>query len=219
MKKTITLMAGTILLILLSGTQVNAQEQQTDTETGIVGKFGIKGGLNFSNMYIDDVGDEKMKLGWHAGFFGKFPLTRGVSLQPELLYSSKGTKLNYTAPLIGAGEYRFNLNYVELPVLLSFNIGENFHINVGPYAAYLAHADVTEIENDGTVDELLELDEEDFKRWDFGAAAGIGFDVNKFTIGARYTLGLTEINDATILSSIAPNSKNSAINVFIGFAF
>lgn len=218
MKKTITLMTG-ILLLILTATQINAQEQQTDNETGIVGKFGIKGGLNFSNMYIDNVGDEKMKLGWHAGFFGKFPLTRGVSLQPELLYSSKGTKLNYTAPLIGAGEYRFNLNYVELPVLLAFNLGENFHINLGPYVAYLAHADITEIENDGTVDELLELDEKDFKRWDFGAAAGIGFDVEKFTIGARYTLGLTEINNATLLSTIAPSSKNSVINVFIGFAF
>lgn len=219
MKKTFTLMAGVMLLVLITNTQIHAQEQQTESESGLIGKFGIKGGLNFANMYIDNVGDEKMKLGWHAGFFAKFPITKGVSIQPELLWSSKGTKLNYTDQLIGAGEYRFNLNYVELPVLFAFNLGENFHINIGPYVGYLAHADITEIEGDGTVDELLEFDEEDFKRWDFGAAAGLGFDINKFTIGARYTLGLTDINNSTLLTSIAPSSKNAAINVFIGFAF
>lgn len=219
MKRTITLMTGVLLLMLMANIKSFSQEQQTMTETGLVGKFGIKGGLNFSNMYINNVGDEKMKLGWHAGLFAKFPISKGVSIQPELLYSTKGTKLNYTDQVIGAGEYRFNLNYVELPVLFSFNLGENFHINVGPYVGYLAHADITKIENDGTVDELIKFDEEDFKRWDFGAAAGLGFDINKFTIGARYTLGLTDINNSTLLSTIAPSSKNAAINVFIGFAF
>lgn len=208
-----------LIITLFIGLIGFSQEQQTSTESGLVGKFGIKGGLNFTNMYIDKVGDDKMKVGWHAGIFTKFPLGTGVSLQPELLYSNKGSKLNYTDQLIGAGEYRFNLNYLELPVLLTFNIAENFHINAGPYVGYLMKANVTDINNDGTVDELLALDEESFKRWDFGAAAGLGFDIEKFTIGARYNLGLTKINNSSILSQFAPNSKNSALNFFIGFSF
>lgn len=198
---------------------VEAQEQQTSTETGLVGKFGLKGGLNFTNLYINNVGDDKMKAGWHAGIFAKFPLAKGVSLQPELLYSNKGSKLNYTAATIGTGEYRFNLNYWELPVLLSFNIAENFHINAGPYIAYLMKADITDINKNGTVNQLLSLNEDNFKRWDVGAAAGLGFDVEKFTLGARYTMGLTEINNSTVLSQLAPKSKNSALNFFIGFSF
>ena len=54
---------------------------------------------------------------------------------------------------------------------------------------------------------------------DAGAAAGIGFDVEKFTLGARYTLGLKKINNSSLLSQLAPNSKNSALNLFIGFSF
>ena len=78
-----SLWIGMILIFLSADTY--AQEQQTDMETGITGKFGIKGGLNFSNMYIDEVGDEKMRLGWHIGVFSKFPLTRGVSLVPVMV--------------------------------------------------------------------------------------------------------------------------------------
>lgn len=217
--KTSFIASVVFLLLITAGSQTKAQEQQTSTETGLVGKFGLKGGLNFTNMYIDKVGDDKMKVGWHAGVFAKFPLAKGVSLQPELLYSNKGSKLNYTDQLIGAGEYRFNLNYWELPVLLSFNIAENFHINAGPYIAYLSKADITDINDNGTVDQLVKLNEDSFKRWDAGAAAGIGFDVEKFTLGARYTLGLTKINNSSLLSQLAPNSKNSALNLFIGFSF
>jgi hypothetical protein len=219
MKKPFFWMMGIAMTLLLYHNNVNAQEQQTDRETGMTGKFGIKGGLNFSNMYIDKVGDEKMRLGWHLGVFSKFPLTKGVSLQPELLYTTKGSKLNYTDELIGAGEYRFNLNYFELPVLLSFNLGEQFHINLGPYLAYLTKADVTDINNNGTVEYLVNLDENSFKRWDWGAAAGLGFDVNNFTMGARYTLGLTKINNTSGIQEVAPNSKNAAINLFVGVSF
>lgn len=217
--KTSFIASVVFLLLITAGNQTKAQEQQTSTEIGLVGKFGLKGGLNFTNMYIDKVGDDKMKVGWHAGVFAKVPLAKGVSLQPELLYSNKGSKLNYTDQLIGVGEYRFNLNYWELPVLLSFNIAENFHINAGPYIAYLSKADITDINENGTVDQLVKLNEDSFKRWDAGAAAGIGFDVEKFTLGARYTLGLTKINNSSLLSQLAPNSKNSALNIFIGFSF
>jgi hypothetical protein len=218
MNKSLIRVATMLALVFLAGSSLG-QEQQTDTETGIVGKFGIKGGVNFTNMYIDDVGDEKMKVGWHLGVFTKFPLTTGVSLQPELLYTSKGSEIIYTDPTLGTGEYRFNLNYFELPVLFTFNVAERFHINLGPYVGYLSKANVTDIEEDGTVEELVNLNEDSFKRWDFGAAGGIGFDVNNFTMGARYNLGFTEINNSTSLQQVAPNSKNSGLSIFLGFSF
>src|SRR5688572_16830898 len=102
----------------LTSRQVVAQEQQTPSEGSLSPKFGIKGGLNLTNMHVeDDVSDENMKASFHAGFFAKLPVTRGFSIQPELLYSSKGAKQNYNNILQGEGEYRFNLNYIELPVL------------------------------------------------------------------------------------------------------
>jgi len=219
MKKSSLFRSAAVLAFALITGSLFAQEQQTDTETAIVGKFGIKGGLNFTNMYVDEVGDEKMKVGWHLGVFTKFPLTEGVSLQPELLYSNKGTRITYSDANYGRGNYRFNLNYFELPVLFTFNVAEQFHINLGPYVGYLSKANVTDIDEDGTVEELVNLNEDNFKRWDFGAAAGAGFDVNNFTMGLRYNLGLTKINNSTSLQQVVPDSKNSGFSVFLGVSF
>lgn len=216
MKQTLAKLCSTLLGIVVLTTASYAQEQQANTETAIVGKIGIKAGVSFTNMYVgDDITDNQMKTSYHVGLFGKFPLTKGLSLQPELLYSNKGSKLNFGQQ---NGEYRFNLNYIELPVLLSVNVGENFHVNLGPYVGYLTKADVTLLEN-GDFDDLQDVNENDFNRWDLGAAAGIGFDINKFTIGARYNLGFSELNKSTLMGQILPGSKNNAIYVSLGFAF
>jgi hypothetical protein len=205
--------------ILLSGSLV-AQEQQTVTENTLSPKFGIKGGLNLTNLYIDDVKDENMKAGFNAGLFAKLPVTRGFSIQPELLYSNKGAKVTYDN-LFGEGTYRFNLHYIELPLLGVINVAKNFNIHAGPYISYLAGANVTEVDkNEGTVEEVAELDADNFHRIDYGVAGGFGIDVQNFTIGARYNYGLHEIGKSGSVSGQATkNSKNSAINVYLGFAF
>src|SRR5690349_11177041 len=74
---------------------VFAQEPQTASEPAPTTKFGIKGGVNLTNLYVNDVKDENMKVGFNAGVFAKVPMSRVVSLQPELLYSQKGSKITY----------------------------------------------------------------------------------------------------------------------------
>ena len=113
MKKKLVVLA----LAMASVSAIFAQEQQTSMEKSLSPKFGIKGGINLSNLYVDDVKDENMKVGLNLGIYAKIPLVKGFSIQPELLYSSKGAKLTYDNILLGKGEYRFNLNYVEVPVV------------------------------------------------------------------------------------------------------
>src|SRR5689334_21580903 len=81
--------------VLAFSSTVYSQEQETSTETDISPKFGIKGGINLTNMYVSNVKDENMKLGPNVGLFAKIPLVRGLSIQPELLYSSKGSRITY----------------------------------------------------------------------------------------------------------------------------
>ncbi len=209
------------LLAALTGslTAAMAQEQQTTTETGLQPKFGIRGGVNLSNLYVDDVKDENMKVGINVGVFAKFPITKGFSIQPELAYSSKGAKLTYDN-ILGDGEYRFNLNYVELPVLAVFNLGKNFNIHAGPYAAFLTSANIKRLDNEtGDVDDIKELNTDNFKRFDFGLVGGIGFDIENFAIGARYNYGLNEIGDGGLAGEATKNSKNSAFTFYIGIGF
>ncbi|MBE7169862.1 MAG: PorT family protein [Williamsia sp.] len=198
---------------------VSAQEQQTSFEGSLSPKFGVKGGLNLSNLYVDDVQDENMKASFNLGLYAKLPLARGFSLQPELLYSGKGAKLAYNNVLLGNGEYRFNLNYVELPVLAVINIVKNLNLQAGPYAAYLVNADITRLNSaSGSVDKIKDLKTADFKRFDYGLAGGLGLDVQNFTIGARYNYGLNEVGkgNASVAGQATRNSKNSVISLFIG---
>lgn len=199
--------------------RADAQEQQTTAESGLNSKFGIKGGLNLTNLYIDDASDENMKAGFNAGIFWKLPVTRGLSIQPELLYSQKGTKATYNNFIQGDGEYRFNLNYVELPLLAVINLGKNFNIHAGPYVGYLISADVKDVDNNGSINGAIDLNEDNFERWDLGLAAGLGLDIENFTIGARYNYGLSEIGKSGLAGQLTNNSKNAGISVYVGLAF
>jgi hypothetical protein len=221
MKNATSSLKKLILLTAFTGalTAAFSQQQQTTTETSLQPKIGIKGGINLSNLYVDDVQDENMKVGVNVGVFAKFPLTRGFSIQPELLYSSKGAKLTYNN-ILGTGEYRFNLNYVELPILAVFNLGKNFNIHAGPYAALLTSANIKRKDKaSGDVDDIADLDTDNFKRFDYGLVGGIGFDIENFTLGARYNYGLNEIGDGGVAGAATKNSKNSTFTFYIGIGF
>lgn len=212
--------AAVLLAALTTGTRSFAQEQQTTSESDLSPKFGIKGGVNLTNMFVDDVSDENMKVGFNAGFFAKLPITRGFSIQPELLYTSKGAKLTYDNILEGEGEYRFNLNYIELPVLAVVNVAKNFNLHVGPYVSYLAAANIKNLDDDGNNNDVVDLKAENFNRFDYGLVGGLGIDISNFTIGARYNYGLKEIGKSgSVSGQLTKDSRNSAISLYIGVGF
>jgi hypothetical protein len=206
------------LLVIFS--TVKAQEQQTSNESALSTKFGIKGGLNLTNLHSNDFGDNHLKAGFNAGIFAKIPVTPGFSIQPELLYSVKGNKTDYNNFVEGSGEYRFNLGYVELPLLAVVNLAKNFSIHGGGYAAYLTNADIKDVNSNGTIQGITDLNANDFNRWDFGLAGGAAFDIENFTIGARYNYGLTDIGKSgNATNTFLGNAKNNGLTIYIGFGF
>ena len=220
MKKAIISKGIAIAASLFISGSIFAQEQQTSAESTLSPKFGIKGGLNLTNLFVDDVNDERVRLGLHGGVYAKLPITKGFSIQPEFLYSGKGAKVEYSNFLQGSGEYRFNLHYVEMPVLAVINIAKNFNVHAGPYVAYLAGANITDLKEDGTINDIMDLKADNFNRFDYGLAAGLGIDVQNFTIGARYNYGLKEIGKSGSLSGqLTKESKNSALQLFVGIGF
>ncbi len=213
----------TVLLItaasLFTAESALAQQQEVGGN-GLSPRFGVKAGLNLSNFYSDDLHDNNMKAGLNAGVYAKLPVVNGFSIQPELLYSNKGNKRSYDNVLLGEGEYRTNLHYIELPVLGVVNIAKNFNLHAGPYISYLAGANITDLESDGSVEEIAELNPENLNRIDYGVAAGFGVDLGPATIGARYTLGLREVGKSGSLAGEAfRDTKNSNISLFIGIGF
>ena len=221
MKHTIKLTLCTLTFVLaFAATPASAQQQQTSSESEMTPKFGFKAGMNFANLYTSNVQNENVKIGVNGGFYAKIPLVRGLSIQPELLYTSKGAKDTYNNPTQGTGEYRYNLNYIETPLLMVFNLTRNLNLNAGGYLAYLANANVRDVHSDGTISGARDLDANSFNRVDYGMVGGIGFDIENLTLGARYSYGLQNIGQSGNLSGdLTKNSRNSVASFFIGLAF
>ena len=210
MKKITTLI---ILIGALAAIPAFSQDQN-------VTRFGVKGGVNFSNFRVDEIADNNIKAGLNLGLFFKMPVSDVVAIQPEILYSSKGSKLEYDNALQGKGEYRFNMNYLQLPILGVFSLGQAFNVHIGPYFSYLANTNIKNMDKDFNIQGVQDLNEKAFNRFDYGIAAGLGFDMQGFVVGARYSYGLNEVGDSGKLSGqLLSNSKNSVATIYVGFGF
>jgi hypothetical protein len=176
------------------------------------GRAGIKGGLNASNLYIDNVDDQNARLGFNVGVFGQILSSEAFALQLELLYSTKGSKAQYGG--IVNQEIKYNLNYLDLPVLAVFKIGEVIEIHAGGYASYLLNADVS---YSGLVNGVDKINSDNLKSFDYGLSGGLGVNFGSVQVGARYNYGLVEIANSNSAKSILGSAKNSCAQVFVAF--
>jgi len=182
---------------------------------------GLKGGLNMSNLYTKDVDDENVLMGFNIGLFAELPITSRLALQPEVSFTTKGAELQYDNAF-AQGTGKFRLNYLEVPLLLKANLTENFNVHFGPYAAFLVDSKITNESSDGSYNFEDNIDEDDLNKFDYGLAAGIGFDFDSFGIGARYNYGLNTVGkERTVLgqTSTFPDSKNSVLSVYATIKF
>ena len=182
---------------------------------------GLKGGLNMSNLYTKDVDDENVLIGINIGLFAELPITSSLALQPEVSFTTKGAELQYDNAF-AQGTGKFRLNYLEVPLLLKANLTENFNVHFGPYAAFLVDSKITNESSDGSYNFEDNIDEDDLNKFDYGLAAGIGFDFDSFGIGARYNYGLNTVGkERTVLgqTSTFPDSKNSVLSVYAEIKF
>jgi hypothetical protein len=183
---------------------------------------GLKGGLNFSNLYVNDVDDENMKVGFNAGVYYKAQLAKGLAIQPEILYSLKGAEVIYDNTFLGLGngKYRFNLSYVDVPVAVKLNPVGNFYVEAGPYVSLLTSAKVKRINTDGDRQVVNELDRDNFNTFDYGMFGGVGFNFTGGSLGLRYNYGLQEIGESgSNVAEATPNSKNSVLQIFMTLPF
>lgn len=211
--KTKTLTTSLLLLLMVWGSSSIAQESSV----------GIKGGLNLSTISTDVGSDKNLIPGFHLGVFNKFAFSETFALQPELLFSTKGLKINYDETAIVDGETRFNTYYLDLPIYLVFNLSEAFQIQAGPYLSYLLSAKVkTDADVLGffEIDTEKELDRKNFNAFDYGVSAGISFNLDPMVIGANYSMGLNPVAKENEPSRhMLGEGKNSVIQVFAAFKF
>lgn len=183
----------TIAAILLSLTS-NAQHVN----------IGIKGGLNFYNINNDNSSTYDAKTGIHLGLLGHIHLDRSIAVQPELVYSSQGAK--YT---LGNTDFKLNLGYINLPVMLQYMFDNGFRLEAGPQLGFLISAKSEA--NNSSIDV-----KSNFKTIDFAVGLGAGYIKPSTGLGAglRYNVGLSNINNN---SSV--NSTNTGFQLSLFYQF
>lgn len=203
MKKIFILAIG-----LFVGTAVHAQDRV---------KFGIKAGVNLSNIIQGDGDnnfDTEVKAGFTGGFTAEVPLIAGLQFTPEVLYSQKGYKLTYDY-----GTFRQTTNFIDIPILFSLRLGSAFNIVAGPQVSFLLSTKNSFDDGFGTVEETRVRDDSDrFKKSLIGGVIGFRYDVNdRFDIHARYALDFNKNNDYE--SDYTPQFRNQVYSLGVGVKF
>lgn len=162
-------------------------------------QLGIKGGVNISNFTGGDFKDldNKALVGFHAGGFVSFFFGDHLALQPEVLFSSQGAKLE------SAGEEQnLKVSYVNIPVLLKYRFTGGFYLEAGPQIGFK----VSEKTDDMPIDDFA-------KSTDISIAGGLGWHSDMgLGIGARYTAGISKVGDFDA-GDIDPDFKNGVIQI------
>lgn len=142
--------------------------------------FGVKAGLNIANLTGDLEGTSSL-ASFNAGALVNIPVSSMFSVQPEVLYSGEGAKVD-------GGKYQFN--YINIPVLFQYNNPTGFIAEVGPQIGLLTSAKA-KADGGGSTDVKDYL-----KSTNFSAVVGVGY---KLAMGlgfnARYNIGLSNISD------------------------
>ncbi|HEX9958525.1 MAG TPA: porin family protein [Fibrella sp.] len=213
MKTSITTLAMAVL------TAVGILATNTDTKAQNRARTGIKAGLSASTLQFNniDLTNRKERIGFHAGVFTQVPISSAFAIQPELLYVNKGASSNYRT-LGQDSRASFNLNYIDLPVLATFKLGESAEIQAGPYASYLLNSSVS---NTGGIlgSSAFNLNADQFNRLDYGLAGGLNIYFGQVLLGLRYSQGLRQIANTTTSQAVFNNAKNGVGLLSVGYSF
>ncbi|WP_190277570.1 porin family protein [Adhaeribacter rhizoryzae] len=175
-----------ILLLTIAVFSFNlAQAQRTH--------FGLKAGLNTSTLKVKNQDVYDYKVGLHVGGLAHIHVTRQFAVQPELLYSNQGGKLENS-------EEKRHVNYIAVPVMGQYMFGDGFRLQAGPQVGFLVGA-----KRQDKDDNRFNI-KENYEAVDFSLAAGLSF-VSRTGFGAdfRWLFGLTNINDVPPRNPIKNN--------------
>lgn len=157
-------------------------------------KFGVKAGANFANLNGDGDANFDSYTSFHFGVLTQINVSDNFAIQPELLYSSQGAKVNQQA------FEDIKYDYITVPFLLKYYILSNkLSLEAGPQFAFLVNDNVGETFRT--------------EAFEFAAVGGLGVDITKsIFVQARYVAGLTDTSkDAKI--------KNEVVQLSLGFKF
>jgi hypothetical protein len=211
-------------LALFAGLAACAQNApQLRTPMAVETRFGIKAGANMATTALGDIPtgftkpETHNKTGFYGGVFVNIPMGQTLKFQPELLYSSQGTKMNYSY-LSNKIEGEIDLNYLTLPLMLQYQTPGGFYVELGPQLGYMINKPKFQPANGGSETDLSDYSD----KFDFSVNGGLGYMTRVgLGIGARYNYGITNAMDAKNPNPLLPfrEAENRVIQVGLFYQF
>ena len=175
-----------------------------------------------ANFSDNDGMDLKSRVGFNIGGFVEVKLSEKFAIQPEVLYSQQGTKFKLSGIFFSndepfKAETKFNLSYINVPVMFKYYAIEKLFIEAGPQIGFLISAkSKTKVTG---FDQTEELDTKDmYNTIDFGLNFGAGYDFTQnISVGARYNLGLANI--AKTEAGDDGKLHNGVFSLSVGYKF
>ncbi len=180
-------------------------------------RFGIRAGVNSSNVIKNGSGDVDLstgaKIGFNAGAFLEIPLITGFSIQPEVQYSQKGFKSSGTY-LSNRFENKITTNFIEVPLLAKFKPTRNFAILVGPQFSFLTSTQTKYSVNNASYETKVQQDIDNLRKNILGGVVAIEAMGGPIVFDLRYSLDFQRNNGDG--STTIPNYKNQVISLSAG---
>ena len=181
--------------------------------------YSIKGGLNMSNFYADDLDDKDMKVGFHVGIGADLEFAPNIALQTGLFYSTKGAE--YLSKADGDPiDVKVSANYLQLPIHIAYKIdvtpGTKVVLHAGPYIAYGigGKAKAGTLEMDTFKDDAKLNVFNGLKPFDAGLGLGVGAEFGPILVDIGWDMGLTNLARA---SNVDVKNQNAYIS--LGYKF
>jgi hypothetical protein len=216
------------VLALTACMSMFAQNYEKPTPMASTARFGIKGGVNFSTLKLEQDASSSTSsttedlAGFNGGVFANIPMGGVLKFQPELVYSSQGSKFTSTtqiplsAPVTTTSNKK--LGYINLPLLIQAQTTSGFYVETGPQLGYLLTAKNEPTgSNSGSETDI----EDNLRKLDFAWAGGIGY-LSRVGLGidARYNFGFRNLYDnENSANANAGQMKNRVIQLGLFWQF
>ncbi len=179
-------------------------------------QFGVKVGGNLARITGPDFDGAPLKdrIGVVGGVFLAFNLGPFITIQPEVLYTMKGVRMEETVGDVTFSEKIYG-DYIEIPLLLKLRIPTGSISPVvfaGPAVGFKL-SEKFEMNGESVPDTTLLKDN------DYGAIFGAGLDFGRhLMLDVRYSMGLQKV--FKVIEGETPiDVKNGVWSASVGIAF
>jgi hypothetical protein len=188
--------------------------------------WNVKGGINLSSFGGEDLNGSKLNLNYQVGVGMDYALSKRISIQPSLLFITKGAKYHS-----GLEKTTLNPQYIELPIMAAYKYRLSdkmkLAISAGPYIAYGIGGKFNDEISTGGSTTLVEKnifgDRNNFtnrpltdNRLDYGLGAGAAIETNHFIVGLNASSGLKKILKDQLTFK---NARNVCYSLSVGYKF